>query len=110
MIRFRSRDTAGPALDLAGHFQRLRERYPDAYDLNLPPEEMILQAEDAGLKVLVHVRGMDGMADPEEGARLQGFAADVFVALKGKPKPRPKAPALAQARPEAQAQALETEP
>lgn len=110
VIRFRSRDTAGPSLDLAGHFQRLRERYPDAYDLNLPPEEMILQAEDAGLKVLVHVRGMDGMADPEDGARLRGFAADVFVALKGKLKPRPKTPALAQARPGSQAEAVEPQP
>jgi hypothetical protein len=95
VLRFRGKDSTGPAVDLGAHFQKLRERYPDAYDLNLPPEEMRLEAEDASLKVLVHLRDLDGLADAE-GARLKGFSADVFVALKGKPRARTRPPALAQ--------------
>lgn len=96
VLRFQSgKDTSGLALDLAGHFQKLRRRYPDAYDLNLPPEEMQLEAEDAELKVLAHLRNLNGLADAE-GARLKGFAVDLFVALKGKPRARGRTAALAQ--------------
>jgi hypothetical protein len=98
LVRFQARDSTGPTLDVASHFQKLRARYPDAYDLNLPPEEMTLEAENAALKVLVHLRSLEGVADAE-GARLQGFAADVFVAVKGKPRSRARSPALAQAAP-----------
>jgi hypothetical protein len=95
LLRFQSgKDTSGLALDLAGHFQKLRRRYPDAYDLNLPPEEMQLEAEDAELKVLAHLRSLNGLADAD-GARLKGFAVDLFVALKGKPRARGRT-ALAQ--------------
>ena len=101
-IRFQGRDSVGLAIDLAGHFQKLRERYPDAYDLNLPAEEMLLEAEDASMKVLVQLRSVDGVADPD-GARLQGFTADIFMAQKAaKPRARPKPPALAQIAPEAE--------
>jgi len=96
MLRFHGgKDSGGLALDLAGHFQKLRRRYPDAYDLNLPPEEMQLEAEDSELKVLAHLRSLDGLADAE-GARLKGFAADLFVAVKGKPRARGRTAALAQ--------------
>jgi hypothetical protein len=95
-LRFRSgKDSGGLAIDLAGHFQKLRRRYPDAYDLNLPPEEMQLEAEDPDLKVLARLRSLDGVADAE-GARLKGFAVDLFVALKSKPRPRGRSAALAQ--------------
>jgi len=96
LLRFQSgKDTGGLALDLGGHFQKLRRRYPDAYDLNLPPEEMQLEAEDAELKVLAHLRSLNGLADAD-GARLKGFAVDLFVALKGKPHARGRTAALAQ--------------
>jgi hypothetical protein len=90
-LRFHSKDTAGPALDLGAHFQKLRDRYPDAYSLNLPEEEMILEGEDKAMRVLVKLRNLNGDAD-SEGARLKGFAADVFIELKGKFRPRPKSP------------------
>lgn len=90
-IRFHVRDTLGPSLDVGAHFRRLRDRYPDAYDLNLPEEEMILEGEDKSLKVLVKLHTLSGVADPD-GARLQGFAADVFIEIKSRFRPRPKAP------------------
>jgi hypothetical protein len=98
VLRFRGggKDSGGLALDLGAHFQKLRRRYPDAYDLNLPPEEMQLEAEDGELKVLARLRNMDGLADGE-GARLKGFAADLFVAVKGKARARGRTASLAQA-------------
>jgi hypothetical protein len=96
MLRFfGGKDSSGLALDLAGHFQKLRRRYPDAYDLNLPPEEMQLEGEDADLKVLARLRNLEGVADAE-GARLKSFAVDLFVAVKGKPRARGRTAALAQ--------------
>lgn len=96
MLRFSGgKDSNGLALDLAGHFQKLRRRYPDAYDLNLPPEEMQLEGEDADLKVLARLRNLEGVADAE-GARLKGFALDLFVAVKGKPRARGRTSSLAQ--------------
>lgn len=94
LLRFYGKDTAGLALDLGAHFQKLRRRYPDAYDLNLPPEEMRLEAEDPELKVLANLRSLEGQAD-DEGARLMGFSADLFVAVKGKARPRGKVPSMA---------------
>lgn len=93
LMRFRAKDTAGLALDLGAHFQMLRRRYPDAYDLNLPPEEMRLEAEDQELKVLANLRSLEGQADAE-GARLMGFSADLFVAVKGKSRARGRTAAL----------------
>jgi len=55
---------------------------------------MQLEAEDAELKVLAHLRSLNGLADAD-GARLKGFAVDLFVALKGKPRARGRT-ALAQ--------------
>jgi hypothetical protein len=95
MLRFRGKDTSALALDLGAHFQMLRRRYPDAYDLNLPPEEMRLEAEDPELKVLAHLRSLEGQADAE-GARLMGFAVDLFVAVKGKPRARSRPSPVAQ--------------
>jgi hypothetical protein len=93
-ILFHSRDTVGPVLDVGEHFRKLRDRYPDAYDLNLPEEEMTLEGEDKALKVMVKLRNLSGEADPE-GARLKGFSADVFVELKGKARTRAKPNAVA---------------
>ncbi|MEO7957342.1 MAG: hypothetical protein ABIW76_11700, partial [Fibrobacteria bacterium] len=88
-IRFQTRDTAGPSLDVGALFRKLRDRYPDAYDLNLPENEMTLETEDKSLRVRVKLINLSGEADPE-GARLKGFSADVFVELKGKNRWRPK--------------------
>ncbi|MDB5048027.1 MAG: hypothetical protein JWO30_1098 [Fibrobacteres bacterium] len=93
-IRFFSKDTLGPVLDVGAHFQKLRDRYPDAYNLNLPEEEMSLEGEDKSLRVLITLRNLNGDADPE-GVRLKGFSADVFIEVKGRNKPRSKAPGLA---------------
>jgi hypothetical protein len=95
LLRFRGKDTAGLALDLGAHFQMLRRRYPDAYDLNLPPEEMRLEAEDAELKVLANLRSLEGQAD-DDGARLMGLSADLFVTVKGKARARGRPAPLAQ--------------
>jgi hypothetical protein len=91
-IRFQTRDTAGPSLDLAALFRKLRDRYPDAYDLNLPEDEMTLEAEDKSLRARIKLNNLHGEADPD-GARLKGFSADVYVELKSKSRPRPKPPA-----------------
>ncbi|MDB5104989.1 MAG: hypothetical protein JWP91_2678 [Fibrobacteres bacterium] len=94
-IRFHSKDdTLGPVLDMGAHFQKLRDRYPDAYALNLPEEEMTLEGEDKSMRVLVKLRNVSGEADPE-GVRLRDFAADVFVELKGKARSRAKIPSIA---------------
>lgn len=98
LLRFQARDTAGPTLDLAGHFRVLRERYPDAYDLNLPEEEMVVTGEDKSMRVMVKLRHVQGEADAD-GARLQGFAADVFIEVKGKGRLRGKAVELARTLP-----------
>jgi hypothetical protein len=89
-LRFHARDTLGPALDVGAHFQKLRDRYPDAYSLNLPEDEMILDGEDKLMRVLVKLRHLGGEADPQ-GARLKGFSADVFIELKGRFRARPRA-------------------
>lgn len=87
ILRLNAGDVPGPALDLGAYFGKLRDRYPDAFDLNLPPEEMRLAAEDARFKVLAHLRSLAGEADGER-ARLEGFAADLFVELKSGPRLR----------------------
>jgi hypothetical protein len=88
-LRFHSKDTLGPVIDLGAHFQSLRDRYPDAYNLNLPEGEMTLDAEDKSLKVQVKLRDLNGQADPV-GARLKGFSADIFIEVKGRQRARPK--------------------
>lgn len=98
LLRFQAGDSAGPSLDLAGHFRMLRDRYPDAYDLNLPEEEMIVTGEDKSLRVMVKLRQMQGDAD-EDSARLKGFAADVFIEVKGKGRMRGKSGSLARTQP-----------
>lgn len=82
LLNFSERDSAGPSLDLIGLFLRLRERYPDAYELNLPEDEMYLEQEDNRMKVGVRLRNLTGEAAPDT-ARLREFTADVFVKLKG---------------------------
>jgi hypothetical protein len=102
-LRFHARDTLGPAVDVGGHFQKLRDRYPDAYALNLPEDEMMLEGEDKHMRVLVKLSHLGGEADPE-GARLKGFSADVFIELKGRFRSRPRAaatPRTPEPRPEA---------
>jgi hypothetical protein len=88
-LRFHSRDTLGPVIDLGAHFQALRDRYPDAYNLNLPEGEMTLEGEGKSLKVQVKLRNLNGQADPV-GVRLNGFSADVFIEVKGKLRARSK--------------------
>ncbi|HLP41809.1 MAG TPA: DUF4153 domain-containing protein, partial [Fibrobacteria bacterium] len=80
LLRFTSRDSALLALNLDKYFQGLRERYPDAYDLNLPEEEMVLETDAEKLKVRLRLRNL--RADAGESARLKSFAADVFVQVK----------------------------
>jgi hypothetical protein len=83
VLRFSEKDSAGPSLDLSSLFQRLRERYPDAYELNLPEDEMYLEQEDKNMRVGVRLRNLTGEA-ADDTARLREFAADVFVKLKGR--------------------------
>lgn len=85
LLRFSSRDSAVLDLDLGAYFQGLRDRYPDAYDLNLPEEEMILEREADRLKVRLRLRSMRGEMSAD-AARLRGFAADVFVQVKSRPR------------------------
>lgn len=90
LLRFSARSPAAETgdsalldLDLGAYFQGLRNRYPDAYDLNLPEEEMILEREADRLKVRLRLRSMRGdMA--EDSARLREFTADVFVQVKSR--------------------------
>ncbi|HKP94727.1 MAG TPA: DUF4153 domain-containing protein [Fibrobacteria bacterium] len=96
-IRFYARDTLGPVVDVGAHFQSLRDRYPDAYNLNLPEGEMTLAGEDNALKVLVKLRTLNGEADPE-GVRLKGFSADVFIEVRGRSRSWAKAPIVARAQ------------
>jgi hypothetical protein len=77
------RDTNLLDLDLGGYFQRLRDRYPDAYGLNLPEEEMVLEGEGSRLKVRLRLRSLHGEME-EDTARLKDFAADVLVQVKGR--------------------------
>ena len=83
LLRFSALDSAVLDLDLNAYFQGLRDRYPDAYDLNLPEEEMILEREGDRLKVRLRLRSMRGRLE-EDSARLKTFAADVFVQVKGR--------------------------
>lgn len=82
-------DTTVLDLDLGAYFQGLRERYPDAYDLNLPEEEMVLEQEADRLKVRLRLRSLRGDMADEEEARLKGFAADVLVQVKSRRRGRP---------------------
>gem|GEM_PF-1429907 len=87
VLRVFARDTLGPSIDLAGFFQRLRERYPDAYDLNLPEDEMILESEDKVMRIQVRLRHVRGPVI-HETASIGDFAADVFVKVKIHSRPR----------------------
>lgn len=89
-LRFSARNSASGTgdsalldLDLGAYFQGLRNRYPDAYDLNLPEEEMILEQEADRLKVRLRLRSMRGDMS-EDSARLREFTADVFVQVKSR--------------------------
>lgn len=88
-LRFASRDASLAdaqdsvhlTLDLGAFFQALRERYPDAFDLNLPEEEMLLDGESNGLKVRLRVHGLRGGMQGDS-ARLEDFSADMLVLVK----------------------------
>jgi hypothetical protein len=77
------RDTNLLDLDLGGYFRRLRDRYPDAYGLNLPEEEMALEGEEGRLRVRLRLRSLRGEME-DDTARLKDFAADVLVRVKGR--------------------------
>jgi hypothetical protein len=78
---FDAPDSALLELDLGSYFQGLRDRYPDAFDLNLPEEEMVLEREAEKIKVRLRLRSMRGDMQGDS-ARLKDFAADVFVQVK----------------------------
>ena len=86
ILRFVPRAAPELAMDLGAHFRGLRERYPEAYDLNLPEEEMVLTGEDKTLKVSVRMRRLSGEAG--DAVQLREFEGDLLVRTKGKSRPR----------------------
>lgn len=81
VLRVFAQDTLGPSIDVGGFFQRLQERYPDASDLNLPEDEMILESEDKVMRIQVRLRRVNGPLT-HETASIGDFSADIFVKVK----------------------------
>lgn len=81
LLRFSARDSAVLDMDLGAYFRRLKDRYPDAYDLNLPEEEMVMEEEADRLKVRLRLRSLRGGLE-RDSAQLRDFSADVFVQVK----------------------------